>query len=218
MNKNNFILLVLLAPAAALRAQEVLRVQNGAQLTVSSGATRNLAGGITLANGSKLTNNGTITLRQNGSSGAADWTDNTVAAYSYGVGTFLFNSSASQMLNSKNNFERIDVNTAGLDLASDISSNNWYLIKGTVNTNTFKAIALSTTQTAIQADVSNPGYINSWVNGSVRRFIAPASVDTYEFPIGGPAQNNAITLANLNAAPLITTSWLDALLRTQTRD
>src|ERR1700721_2818602 len=81
-----------------MRAQEVLRVQNGAILTIQTGATLTLTGGITLSNGSQLVNNGTITLKQNGASGAADWNDNTAAAYSYGTGTTVFNSAGTQTL------------------------------------------------------------------------------------------------------------------------
>jgi hypothetical protein len=208
MKKNIFILLFVLG-SDLLQAQEVLRVQNGGILSLVNGATITIAGGVTLADGSQLINNGTITLNQNGSAGAADWTDNTLTAYNYGIGTFIFSSSANQSINSKNIFERIDVNTAGLDITSDISSNNWYLINGIVNTNAFKAIALSTSQTAIQADPANPGYSRSWINGQIRRYIAPASVDSYDFPVGGATQSNQVTLNNLNAAPLTGTAYLD---------
>lgn len=191
------------------RAQEIMRVQNGGILTVQSGTTLTLAGGITLDNGSQLSNNGSIVVKQNGVSGSADWTDGSTTTYNYGAGTVIFSSVAPQAVNSSNLFGQINVNNAGLNLGSDILANNWYLVNGTVNTGAFKAITPSAVQTAFQADPGNPGYSKSWVNGTIRRYIAPASVNSYDFPVGTSVQNNLVTLDSLTIAPLINTSYLD---------
>ena len=194
---------------AELHAQEVVRVQSGATLTVQSGAILTLAGGITLADGSHLTNNGTITLLQNGGSGNADWTDGSTTGYSHGNGATVFGSTAAQSISSPNTFGTITVNNAGLSLASNISAGNWLLTNGIVNATSFKAIALSTAASAVAADATNAGYTKSWINGMVRRYIAPASVDSYVFPIGDAGRNNQVTLDNLTANPLATTQYLD---------
>jgi len=55
----------------------------------------------------------------------------------------------------------------------------------------------------------NPGYINGWVNGTIRQYIAPATVDSYDFPIGNSSKSNLVTLANLTVSPLTGTQYLD---------
>jgi len=206
--KGVVVLAVLVVPAIA-RAQEVIRVQNGAILTVESGAVLTLNGGITLDNGSKLNQGGTITVNQYGSSGTADWTDNTATAYTYGSGLTVFNSAATQTVSSPNGFGSVTVSTAALVLGSDVTSGSWLLKTGVITTNGFKVVASSTAATAIQADPSNTNYSVSWINGTVRRYIAPATVDSYDFPVGGGGGSNLVTLANLTADPLTGTQYLD---------
>jgi Secretion system C-terminal sorting domain len=70
-------------------------------------------------------------------------------------------------------------------------------------------VATSTAATAIQADPANPNYAVSWINGIARRYIAPVTVDSYVFPVGGGGQNNLVTLANLMASPLTGIQYLD---------
>lgn len=202
------VMTLMVVPGLA-RGQEALRVQNGAILTVQSGATLILNGGITLDNGSTLHHNGVITVNQYGSAGTADWTDNSSIPYGYGSGTTVFNSAAGQTISSPNSFGQITVNTAGLNLGANTTASTWLLITGVITTNAYEVIASSTASTAIQADAGNPGYVNGWINGNVRRYIAPATVDSYDFPIGQSDRSNLATLANLNASPLTGTQYLD---------
>ena len=46
-------------------------------------------------------------------------------------------------------------------------------------------------------DVSNSGYINSWINGNFRRLIA-SNTDTYDFPVGNETRSNLLQLINNN--------------------
>lgn len=200
----------LAATPAVLRAQEVLRVQNGAILTVQSGATLTLNGGITLDNGSKLNQNGNITVRQYGSAGTADWTDNSTTHYGYGSGTTVFNSSAVQTITSPNSFGQITVNNAGLTLGANTTAASWLLITGVITTNAYTLISTSMTALPIHPASDNPGYINGWVNGTIRQYIAPVTVDSYDFPIGNASKSNLVTLANLSVSPLTGTQYLDA--------
>jgi Secretion system C-terminal sorting domain len=204
-----FLLAAWMVVPAFARGQEAIRIQNGAILTVQSGANLTVNGGITLDNGSKLNHAGIITVRQYGASGSADWTDNSTTAYNYGSGTTIFNSPATQTISSLNSFGQVTVNTAGLNLGANATASTWLLITGVITTNAYKVIASSTAATAIQADAGNPGYVNGWINGNVRRYIAPATVDSYDFPIGQPDRSNVATLANLNASPLTGTQYLD---------
>jgi hypothetical protein len=210
MKKYIFILIVALIFSSGSFAQEVIRVQNGAVVSIQADATLNIAGGITMENGSTLTNNGTITLVKNTLSGLADWIDNSATAYSYGTGTIVLNSSNNQTLNFKNTIEQINVNSAAVNLASDITANKWYLISGPVNTGSFKAIALSNSQLAVEADPANPNFSNSWFNGVLRRFVSTSTVNNYNFPVGNATQSNLITLDNLQTNPLNNLSYFDA--------
>ena len=79
-----FFLLLLLAQKSM--TQEVLRVQNGALLTVENGASFTISGGLMLEKGSRLINNGKITLSKKG----AYWRDSTATPYSYGNGIVVF--------------------------------------------------------------------------------------------------------------------------------
>lgn len=209
MSKLKLSMAVLVVVPALGWGQEAIRVQNGAILTVGSGAVLTVDGGITLDNGSRLNHSGTITLKSYGTNGAADWTDNTTSAYSYGSGTTVFNGVSTQGVNTPNSFGAVTVSTAALTLGSDVSAGTWLLKGGVVTTNGLKLIATSTAATAFQADPSNLKYTVSWVDGMVRRYIAPASVDSYDFPIGSGGQNNLVTLANLMANPLTGIQYLD---------
>lgn len=208
----SMIMLILTGTACFSSAQDVLKVQPGAVLTIQSGAELVIKGGITLDNGSTLNNGGIMRLIENGISGAAGWTDNTITAYNYGTGKVIFKGTGGHLVNSKNTFDQIDVDASGeVTLASDINANKWYLINGRVNTtNSFKAIALSNTQLAIEADPSNTDFSNSWINGNLRRYISPASVNNYIFPVGNATRVNRAVFDNLVADPLNNLSYIDA--------
>jgi len=107
-----------------LQAQDVIKVQNGASITVQNGADIVVLGGINLDNGSSLVNNGSITLKQNGASGAANWTDNSITGYNHGTSKVVFNGNGGQSIINPNSFERIEVDASGhLTLGSNIQSN-----------------------------------------------------------------------------------------------
>ncbi len=190
--------------------QDVLKVENGASITVQSGAEITVQGNITLDNGSTLVNNGTIRLKENGAS-AANWTDNTASGYNYGSGKVIFNGTTGHTVISKNTFERIDVDASGhVTLSSDINCNKWYLVNGRVNTGSYYAIALSTTQAAVEADPANTNFASSWFNGNLRRYLATNSVNNYVFPVGNATNVKRAVLDNLTASPLNNLSYINA--------
>ncbi len=200
---------VLMAGSVVGRAQEAIRVQNGAILTVGSGAVLTVNGGITLDNGSRLNHSGTITVKSYGVSGTGDWTDNTVSSYAYGAGTTMFDGAAVQTVNTNNSFGAVTVDGTGLNLLGNMSAGTWLLKSGVVTTNGFKAVASSTTTNAVQPDPANPNYSVSYFDGTFSRYIAPSTVDSYDFPVGSGSQTNLVTLTNLTANPLTGTQWLD---------
>jgi hypothetical protein len=200
---------MLICTSLTVNAQEVVRVQNGATLTIQPGVELLAQGSVTLANGSTIINNGTIRMR-NGASGVSNWTDNTVTPYNHGAGRVIFNSTGSQSVTSPNIFGRIETDNTALTLGSDIQAAKWYLITGVVSTGAFRVIALSSQQLAVEADASNINFSNSWINGNLRWFISPSTVNNYRFPTGNASRVNLAELDNLTAIPLNNLTYIDA--------
>jgi hypothetical protein len=182
-------------------AQDLLKVTHGSLISLQSGAVFFINGGVNLDDGSLISNAGTITIQKT-ASGSADFTDNTNSPYNYGGGKFLFSGTGVQTIKSLNQFERIDVSNTGLILASNIKANEWYLKSGVVNTGAFMAMATSGAATAVQADPSNSNYNVSWINGTLQRFISPATVNSYMFPLGNATTTNIAEMDNPAASPL----------------
>lgn len=195
-----------------LQAQDVMKVQSGAVITVQSGSQMVVQGGVNLDNGSVLNNSGTIILKQNSGAGAANWTDASVAGYSYGTGKVIFNGTGGHLVNTSNTFGEVDIDAAGhVNLAGDLKTSKLLLVNGKVNTgSSFKAIVLGTSQLALEADPTNVNFANSWINGNLRRSMTPASVNTYEFPVGDATKVNRAILTNLTANPLNNLTYIDA--------
>jgi hypothetical protein len=200
---------------ALLPGYAQLTVQSGATLHIQNGAQVTVQGNVALANGSTLVNNGIVSIGNN-SGLAADFTDNTASGYSYGSGRFVFTSTGNQTINSLNTFDRVDMNGSSLTLGSNITANKWYLVKGVINTGAFMAIAPGATQLAVEADASNPGFTNGWFNGRLRRFVTPATVNHYAFPVGNTVRSNIAELDNLTANALNNVAYIDAFFGPKT--
>ncbi len=206
------ILLIIILPAitAVSFAQDVLFAGNGAVITVQNGATLFANGGINLQNNSSLNNAGTITIARTAAT-TADFTDNSSTAYNYGIGQFVFTGSGgTQSANSINQFGRIQVDNTGLNLLSNINASTWILKSGKINTSAFIAIANSTAANAVQADITNIGFANSWINGNLTRYISPATVNNYQFPVGDATKVNLAEMDNLLAIPLTGVNYITA--------
>ncbi len=212
MRKQSLLILSLFFTGKVMLAQDVMKVQSGAVITVQNGAELVVKGGISLDNGSTLNNAGTIRMSQNGAAGTADWTDNTVTGYNYGTGKVIFNGNGGHLTNSKNTFGQIDIDASGhVTLGSDVQANKWYLKNGRLNTTgSYKAIVISTDQLAVEADPANTNFSNSWINGNLRRYISPAVVNNYTFPVGDPVKVNRAVLDNLISSPLNNLTYIDA--------
>lgn len=182
-------------------AQDMLKVSAGSSITVESGAILYVNGGINLDNTGVLNNAGVITIEKT-SSGTADFTDNSTVPYIYSTGKFVFKGNGVQSVKSINQFARIDIDGGGLTLLSDINSGLWYLKAGRINTGNFIAIANNTAPTAVQADAANANFAGSWINGNLRRSVAPASVNNYQFPVGDATSVKLAEMVNLTANPL----------------
>jgi hypothetical protein len=195
--------------AVGAQAQEVLRIENSTSLTIQTGVEVTVFGTATLINGSTLTNNGVIRIQRNGPAGTGDWLDGTITGYNHGTGKWIFNSTGVSNINSNNIFQQIDMQGAGLILATDINANKWFLVSGVITTNSFKAIALSNQQLAIEPSPGNPDFTLSWFNGNVRRHINTAAVNNYIFPVGDATKVNIAELDDLSS-PLVGVNYIDA--------
>jgi hypothetical protein len=162
-----------------------------------------------LDNNSTFKNAGIVTIERKANV-AADLTDNSTVAYNYGAGKFVFTGPGAQNIKSINQFERVEVDNVELNLLSNINANAWYLKAGRVNTGPFLAIVNSTSASAIQADQANAGFTKSWINGSLRRFIAPAIVNNYQFPVGDAVQVNLAEMDNMIANPITGVTYVTA--------
>lgn len=123
----------LILPLCTVQAQDILHATTGSLITVQSGATLYVGGGLTLDNTSTLNNAGTITIARTAAP-TADFTDNTPAPHSYGNGKFIFTGAggAQNMLGSL--FYNLEINnTAGVTmLGNHTVNNNLFLTNGSL--------------------------------------------------------------------------------------
>ncbi len=209
MKKLTWLLVAFLISHQQSFSQDLVKVTGGAIFSTLNGATLYVAGGIILDNTSNLTNDGTIIIDRT-IAGAADFTDNNVASHAYGSGTFTFKGIGMQSITGVNRFGHINVNNTGLNLGSDIDADNWHLQAGRVSTGNFLAIVHSSAPSALDADALNPGFSLSWIDGKLRRYIAPSTVNGYVFPVGNAARVYAAGLNGLSSDPITGVSYITA--------
>ena len=170
--KKIFFINVLIFLTCLSFAQEALKIQNGGSITIQNGAELVLQGGLTLDNGSSLLNNGTISLKNNTVSNISNWTDNSIISALTGTGIVIFNSTHPQQFTGSTNFYTVYVNTDQLTINNDLNiSNLLRLIKGKINTTNYVVLLINSAASSLENDITNTGYINSWINGNLRRSI-----------------------------------------------
>src|ERR1700712_3198196 len=121
MNKVIFSLVLGVITNATCFSQDIFNVTAGTVVTVQKDANIYVNGSMVLDDKSTFKNDGLVTIATTANI-TANFTDNTVAAYLYGAGEFSFSGNALQTIKSQNQFQKIDVNNAGLNLASNIKS------------------------------------------------------------------------------------------------
>ena len=88
----------------------------------------------------------------------------------------------------------------GLSLNNNFTVNNKLrFINGKINTFTNYVFHNKSNAAFLENDASNSAYINSWVNGNLRRLIT-TNTSTYDFPVGNAAQSNLLQFINNNIA------------------
>lgn len=182
-------------------SQDVLYLSGGAQLTITSGATMTIQGGVNAAIGSSILNNGNLILKDNSITGQSDWTDgNTSGVFDGGsIGSVSFEGAQDHTITGNTIFPSLAIDgSEGVTLANDISVSNSILLKnGELNTAEHQVIVESYAANAVQADASNTNYTNSWINGNLQRSIT-ANTGTYDFPVGNNTRGNLLQFVNNN--------------------
>ncbi len=194
--KKNLMLLFLLLTIMICRAQEVLRIKNGATITIQDGAALTLQGGITLENGSALINSGSLLLKNNSVANSSDWLDNSAVGALSGNGWVIFNSTQAHNFWGHSNFYNLQLNAGGLTINNNLSISNFLnLINGKINTGANYVFLNNNDASSLLNDVSNVGYTNSWVNGKFRRLIT-SNTSSYDFPVGNTMRCNLLQFIN----------------------
>jgi hypothetical protein len=188
-------------------SQELVRIQNGAMLAVQKNADLTVQGDLILQDGSILVNYGVLNMLN--PAGSNDFVDSSTLSYGYGAGALVFGGSGVQLLSSICTFGRIEVGGTGIGLGSDILAGQWWLVEGLVNNGGYRAIAIGTDSTAVEADPGNAGFSKSWFNGTLRRYLDPAATNNYIFPVGNASGVVPAMLDNLTVTPLSGTAYLD---------
>lgn len=188
--------------------QNGLKVQSAAILNIPNGSSLFVIGDINLSNNSTLNNSGVITSFKTDLH-TANFIDSNTTLYNYGVGKFIFTGTDSQIINSTNQFEQIEVSN-NINLASNVKANVWHLNSGKVNTGSFMAIATSSSESAVIASSTNINFSSCWVNGNLQRSIIPTSVNNYQFPVGDASKVKLLEMDNLTLNPLVGVSSITA--------
>ena len=179
-------------------SQEALKIQSGGSITIQNGAELILQGGLTLDNGSSLLNNGTISLKNNTLSNISNWTDNSIISALTGNGIVIFNSTHPQQFTGPTSFYTVYINTDQLTINNDLNiSNLLRLINGKINTTNYIVALINTAATSLENDFTNTNYVNSWINGNLRRSIA-TNTGSYDFPVGNSERSNLLKFLNNN--------------------
>ncbi|HEX6846746.1 MAG TPA: hypothetical protein VF144_07200 [Chitinophagaceae bacterium] len=178
--------------------QEALKIQSGGSLTIQTGAELVLQGGLTLENGSSLLNNGTVSLKNNIVSNISNWTDQSILGALSGNGIVIFNSTHPQQFTGPTNFYTVYINTDQLTINNDATiSNLLRLINGRINTTNYVLALINAAASALENDITNPNYANSWINGNFRRSIT-TNINSYDFPVGNSERSNLLKFLNNN--------------------
>lgn len=128
MKKFMFSVFTSLMLPVCMQAQDVLRATTGSLITVQSGATLYVGGGLTLENTATLNNAGTITIARTAAP-TADFTDNTPTPHSYGLGNFIFSGGGGSQNMLGSLFYNLEVNNAaGVNMLGNQTVNNNLLL------------------------------------------------------------------------------------------
>lgn len=184
-----------------VNAQDVLLATGNTSITVDKNANMYVGGGISLENKSSIHNDGTIFIAKN-NTGKADLIDNTNAVYNYGAGNFIFWGNGPQSIKTNAKFGILEVDNKGLNLLSDISSDKWNLTNGVVNTGSYYAIAAASQTSWFATDADNSRFSRSWINGNLRQYISPVSINNYVLPVGDAYRVKVCEMGNLKKDPL----------------
>lgn len=184
---------------------------NYKNIEISGGSgVRSMNGPITVSNDLTISS-GTLNAvnTSNSITISGDWIN--TATYTHNGNTVTFNGSTIQDLQAgSSEFYNLVIDGSGVALVIDDASvgNKLTLTDGLIHSGTQKLIISNDATTSLEAGAGNTDYTQSWINGTLRRFVN--SSGDYEFPVGNDlvSQNGVLTLNSL-----LGTTYIDAWFR-----
>lgn len=197
--------------SVTLLAQDVVYLQNGCIATIQPSCLVTVYGGIKSEEGSKITINGDLLLKNNTINNQADWTDFSVVGViqTGSIGKVYFQSDHPQNFSGNTGFPNLYMESSGgLNLNNDIKiGNKLHLTRGIITTNSNFLILQNPSNTSLEADILNPDFSKSYIDGHMRRFINATNTD-YNFALGTSKGNNLVFSSNLSN-PVTGVNYLD---------
>jgi hypothetical protein len=206
--KTIFLFLPAIFLVLSVNAQQTLQATGNASITVEKNASIYVEGGILLENNSSIYNDGVIELAKNNNN-KADFIDNTGSTYNYGAGKFIFSGTGLQNVKTNNQFGIVEVDNKGLNLLSNVGAGKWNLKNGTVNTGAYYAIATAKQTDWFGVDGENNRFLTSWINGNLRQYILPETINHYVLPVGDANRVKLCEMDNLTRNPLTGVQYVD---------
>ncbi|TMI93856.1 MAG: hypothetical protein E6H06_10740 [Bacteroidetes bacterium] len=149
-----------------------------------------------MENGSGLLNNGTLRLKNSSIANGSDWIDNSISGALSGTGMVIFNSTNNHNFSGLTNFYTVQINSGGLNLGNNLTiSHLLQLVNGKINTSANFVFLNNNSASSFLNDVTNAGYVHSWINGNFRRLIT-SNTSTYDFPVGSGTRSNLLQFVN----------------------
>lgn len=183
-------------------------------ISVSGGAgTRSLNGPIVVTNNLTISD-GALNATPSGYaiSVAGNWTN--TATFMPATGTVTFNGTGTQIIQAGSSaFYKLNIDAVDIQLSSDdVQINNQLILtNGIITTNSQKVVISPTAANAVIPGVGNTNYLNSWINGVIRRYINNTGAYDYDFPVGN---DNASHYGKIITNDLEDLTYIDAWFRT----
>jgi hypothetical protein len=197
---------------AMVASQDVLYLLNNSSLTIGTNAQVTVSGGIRAESGSAMLLNGDLNIKNNTTSNQANWTDLSASGIIDGAsaGRVFFQSGQPQTFSGNTVFPSVYMEgSGGLTLSNSFNVKNiLHLTTGKISTGNNYVILQSTFANSLEADATNTNFINSWIDGNLRRYYN-ASASSYNFTSGSTSGNELVFLNNA-VTPVTGINYLDA--------
>lgn len=180
-----------------LSAQDAFYLSPGSQVKIDTGTIVTVIGNVTLDSGARLSHHGKLYIKNDG---ASMWYDlNTNGDGLSGTGQVVFQGKSGISYSGFTRFYDLTIDGGPVNFSRPgilNVTNRLLLQKGVINIGSGSALhILNPAFDAVKPHVSNKGYSNSYINGSMTRNINVDSF-TYDFPVGNQASVHLLAFIN----------------------